>query len=94
MTDVTSSQPSAPTAPKESRERWQSFQSLSCALSLELAVPQFTVEKLLALRPGAIVETYWSQASDIPLLVNGELLAWSEFEVVDDRYGVRLTELA
>ncbi len=72
---------------------WNSFKGLPCNLSLDLPVPRFTVQHLLELSPGSIVDTQWSQAADIPLRVNGELLAWSEFEVVDDHYGVRLTEL-
>lgn len=74
-------------------ERWNAFQSIPCVLTLELQVPQFTVRSLLELQPGSIVDSGWSEAAEIPLRVNGELLAWSEFEVVDDRYGVRLTEL-
>ena len=74
-------------------EAWSSFKQLPCLLTLELPVPRFTVRQALELRPGTIVDTRWSQAADIPLRVNGELLAWSEFEVVDERFGVRLTEL-
>jgi flagellar motor switch/type III secretory pathway protein FliN len=74
-------------------ELWNSCKQLPCVLTLELPVPQFTLRQMLELRTGSVIDTRWSQAADIPLRVNGELLAWSEFEVVDDRYGVRLTEL-
>jgi flagellar motor switch/type III secretory pathway protein FliN len=74
-------------------ELWNACKQLPCVLTLELPVPQFTVRQMLELRAGSVIDTGWSQAADIPLRVNGELLAWSEFEVVDDRYGVRLTEL-
>ncbi len=56
-------------------------------------MPRFTVRQMLDLKAGTVLDTCWSQATDLPLRVNGELLAWSEFEVVDVRYGVRLTEL-
>jgi flagellar motor switch protein FliN/FliY len=75
------------------RELWSSFQQLPCYITLELPVPRFTVRQILDLKVGAVVDTQWSQATDLPLRVNGELLAWSEFEIVDDRYGVRITEL-
>lgn len=74
-------------------EGMNSFRHLQCTVTLELPVPRFTVRQMLELRPGAVVDTCWSQATDLPLRVNGALLAWSEFEVVDNRYGVRLTEL-
>jgi flagellar motor switch/type III secretory pathway protein FliN len=75
------------------RELWDSFKQLPCLLTLELPVPRFTVRQVLELKPGVVVDTGWSQATDMPLRVNGELLAWSEFEIVDDGYGVRITEL-
>jgi flagellar motor switch/type III secretory pathway protein FliN len=31
---------------------------------------------------------------DVPLRVNGNVIGWSEFEVVGDTLAVRLTELA
>jgi flagellar motor switch/type III secretory pathway protein FliN len=75
------------------QDLWNSFKQLPCFLTLELPVPRFTVGQVLELKPGTVVDTQWSQATDIPLRLNGELLAWSEFEIVDDRYGVRITEL-
>jgi flagellar motor switch/type III secretory pathway protein FliN len=72
---------------------WESFAELPCTVTLELPVPHFTVQHLLELQAGSVIDTGWRQTADIPLRVNGELLAWSEFEVVDERYGVRLTEL-
>lgn len=86
-------------APKESGpdaekdRRWEGCRQLWCVLNVELPVPAFTVRQLLELQRGSLVDTRWSVASDVPLRVNGELVAWSEFEVTDERYGVRLTEL-
>ena len=62
-------------------------------LSLELPVVGFTVGRLLALSEGSLVQTACSQSSDIPLNVNGTLMAWTEFEVVGDRLAARITEL-
>jgi flagellar motor switch protein FliN len=76
-----------------SSELWPQLKHLSCLITLELPVPQFTVRQMLALSSGQVVDTQWSQAADLPLRMNGALLAWSEFEVVDNRYGVRITEL-
>lgn len=75
------------------RELWNAFKQLPCCITLELPVPRFTVRQVLEMKPGVVIDTQWSQATDLPLRINGELLAWSEFEVVDDRYGVRITEL-
>jgi flagellar motor switch/type III secretory pathway protein FliN len=67
---------------------------LPCTLALDLPVPRFTVADLLSLRLGSIVETSYHQSSDLPLRVNGQLVGWTEFEVVGERLAVRLTDLS
>lgn len=66
---------------------------LPCTLALEVPVIGFTVGTLLRLTPGALVETACHQSADIPLHVNGVLMARTEFEVVGDRLAARITEL-
>ena len=65
---------------------------LPCELTLDLPVPDFTVSNLLRLESGAVLETKWANGDDVPIRINGELIAWSEFEVVGDRLAVRITE--
>ena len=55
---------------------------------------KFTVGDLLTLTKGSIVETAYHQSSDLPLRVNGQLVGWTEFEVVGERLAVRLTDLS
>ncbi len=67
---------------------------LPCTLALDVPVVQFTVRSLLELRAGSILETSCHQSMDIPLRVNGLLMAWTEFEVVGERLAARITDLA
>ena len=67
---------------------------LPCTLALDLPVTNFTVGDLLKLTRGSIVETTYHQSSDLPLRVNGQLVGWTEFEVVGERLAVRLTDLS
>jgi flagellar motor switch/type III secretory pathway protein FliN len=67
---------------------------LPCTLALDLPVVKFTVGDLLSLTNGSIVETAYHQSSDLPLRVNGQLVGWTEFEVVGERLAVRLTDLS
>jgi flagellar motor switch/type III secretory pathway protein FliN len=67
---------------------------LPCTLALDLPVVKFTVGDLLSLVNGSIVETAYHQSSDLPLRVNGQLVGWTEFEVVGERLAVRLTDLS
>lgn len=66
---------------------------LSCTLTVELPVVRFTVRALMNLAQGSIVETAFQQSSDLPLRANGQLVGWTEFEVVGQRLAVRLTDL-
>jgi flagellar motor switch/type III secretory pathway protein FliN len=67
---------------------------LPCNLALDLPVAKFTVRDLLRLTVGSIVETTYHQSSDLPFRVNGQLVGWTEFEVVGERLAVRLTDLS
>jgi flagellar motor switch protein FliN/FliY len=67
---------------------------LPCTLALDIPVVRFTVRDLLTLIKGSIVETAYHQSSDLPLRVNGQLVGWTEFEVVGERLAVRLTDLS
>lgn len=73
---------------------WAHVLGLPCVLTIEIEVPGFKVADLVQLAPGRIIATRWTVGLDVPLLVNGELVAWSEFEIVQTKLAVRLTELA
>lgn len=66
---------------------------LPCMLTLEVPVINFTVGTLLRMSSGTLVESAWHQSTDIPLRVNGLLMAWTEFEVVGERLAARITDL-
>ena len=67
---------------------------LPCTVSLVVPVVRFTIGDLLKLDRGSIVETACHHTSDIPLRANGQLIGWTEFEVIGNRLAVRVTELA
>jgi flagellar motor switch protein FliN/FliY len=85
--------PPAPAAPAEP-DIWEQLQWLPCSLSVELSVPRVTVGDVLRLAPNSVVETRWQQNADVPIRANGELLAWAEFEGVDEKLAVRVTRIA
>jgi len=70
-----------------------SVAKLTCQVSLEIPVPQFTVRDLLRLSPEDVIDTRWAQTADVPVRVNGLLLSWAEFELIGNKIAVRLTEL-
>jgi flagellar motor switch/type III secretory pathway protein FliN len=67
---------------------------LPCNLTLDVPIDKFSIAELLKLGRGSIVKTNWHHTNDIPLRANGQLIGWTEFEVVGNRLAVRITELA
>jgi flagellar motor switch/type III secretory pathway protein FliN len=80
-------------APTAAEDKWAYVQDMACDLSVELTVPGFRVRDLIQLEQQRVIDTHWPVGNDVPLRINGELLAWCEFEVIENRLAVRLTEL-
>jgi flagellar motor switch/type III secretory pathway protein FliN len=70
------------------------FDWLPCRLSLEIPVSHFTLGDLLRLQKGSVVHTAIPGTDEVPLSVNGQLIAWIQFEMIGDRLAARITELA
>jgi flagellar motor switch protein FliN/FliY len=62
-------------------------------VTAELGRTRMNVSDLLALGAGSVIELDRAAGSPIDLLVNGTLIARGEVVVVDEEYGVRLTEI-
>ncbi|GAA0814330.1 flagellar motor switch protein FliN [Spirilliplanes yamanashiensis] len=62
-------------------------------VSAELGRTRMSVRELLTLHPGAIVELDRAAGSPADLLVNGRLIARGEVVVVDENFGIRITEI-
>jgi flagellar motor switch protein FliN/FliY len=66
---------------------------LPLQLDVSVPVPNFRIRDLLALEKGAIFESSWPHAEDVPVWCGGAQLVWTEFEVVDDTLAVRVTRV-
>lgn len=62
-------------------------------LSVELGRTQMTVGETLDLRVGSVVTLDSAAGEPAGLLVNGTAIARGEVIVVDERYGLRVTEI-
>jgi len=62
-------------------------------VSAELGRTRMSVRELLSLTPGAIVELDRAAGSPADLLVNGRLIARGEVVVVDENFGIRITQI-
>ncbi|WP_067099745.1 flagellar motor switch protein FliN [Marinomonas atlantica] len=62
-------------------------------LSMELGSTEIAIRNLLQLTQGSVVELDRFAGEPLDVLVNGTLIAHGEVVVVNDRYGIRLTDV-
>jgi flagellar motor switch/type III secretory pathway protein FliN len=72
---------------------WARVRDLPCQLTVDVALPPLLLAEVAALRAGSVLETRWPVTRDVPLVVNGQRIAWCEFEIVREQLAVRLTEV-
>ena len=62
-------------------------------LTVELGRSRMTIKNLLQLGQGSVVELDGLAGEPMDIYVNGYLIAQGEVVVVEDRYGIRLTDI-
>jgi flagellar motor switch protein FliN/FliY len=66
---------------------------VSVTLALEVGRARMSVRELLQLAPGAVVELDRMAGEPLDVLVNGVRVARGEVVVVNEKFGIRLTEV-
>jgi len=74
-------------------EIWPEVLELPCHLSVAIEVPHFAVRDLLSLAPNSLVDTERREGAHVPVVVNEVMVGWAEFDVIDGRLAVRMTEM-
>ncbi len=62
-------------------------------ISVELGRTKLLVREVLDLQSGAVVELDRMAGDPVDVLVNDKLMARGEVVVVDDKFGIRITEI-
>lgn len=62
-------------------------------VTVELGRTVMPIRELLALQPGMVVEIDRAAGAPIDVLVNGRLIARGEVVVIDEEFGVRITDI-
>lgn len=62
-------------------------------VSVELGRARMSIQELLALAPGSVVELDKIAGEPLDILVNERLVARGEAVVVNDKFGVRITDI-
>jgi flagellar motor switch protein FliN/FliY len=62
-------------------------------VNVELGRTRMTIQDLLQLGPGSVVELDKVAGEALDILVNGRLVARGEAVVVNDKFGIRITDI-
>lgn len=81
-----------PTA-REAHGSLDLLRNVAMEVTVEIGRTRMTVAELLSLRPGEVVELDRAASAPADLLVNGTLIAHGEVVVVDEEFGLRISEI-
>jgi flagellar motor switch protein FliN len=62
-------------------------------LSVELGRARMSIQDLLNLSPGSVIELDKIAGEALDILINGRLVARGEAVVVNDKFGIRISEI-
>ena len=62
-------------------------------VTAELGRCRMTVRELLSITPGAVIDLDRAAGAPVDVLVNGTLIARGEVVVIDEEFGIRISEL-
>jgi flagellar motor switch protein FliN/FliY len=82
-----------PVPPSIGRASLELLLGVSLEVSVEIGRTQMTIRDVLALTPGSIVELDKLAGEKVDVLVNRHHVATGEVVVVDENFGVRVTEI-
>ena len=81
--------PAAPGGPPE----LERLHDVPVELAVEIGRTRMTIRETLALGPGSVVTLNRLAGEPVDLLVNGKPIARGEVVVIDEEFGLRVTEL-
>lgn len=75
------------------KDELQRLHNVPVELAVEIGRTRMTIGETLALGPGSIVSLNRLAGEPVDLLVNGRPIARGEVVVVDEEFGLRVTEI-
>ncbi|WP_138760380.1 flagellar motor switch protein FliN [Modestobacter altitudinis] len=79
--------------PRERRGSLDLLRNVAMEVTVEIGRTRMTVSELLSLHPGEVIELDRAAGAPADLLVNGTLIARGEIVVVDEDFGLRISEI-
>jgi flagellar motor switch protein FliN len=83
----------APEAPTGAASELERLSDVPVELAVEIGRTRMTIGETLALGPGSIITLNRLAGEPVDLLVNGKPIARGEVVVIDEEFGLRVTEV-
>lgn len=80
-------------APSGGMRDLEMIMNIPVKLTVELGRTRITIKQLLELAQGSVIELEGLAGEPMDILINGYLIAQGEVVVVEDKYGIRITEI-
>ncbi len=77
----------------DERTKLDSIMDIPVVISMEVGRAQISIRNLLQLNQGSVVELERIAGESLDVMVNGTLIAHGEVVVVNDKFGIRLTDV-
>ncbi|MCD6550655.1 flagellar motor switch phosphatase FliY [Thermotoga sp.] len=85
--------PSGTTKTEIPRDKLEMLLDIPLKVTVELGRTRMTLKRVLEMIPGSIIELDKLTGEPVDILVNGKLIARGEVVVIDENFGVRVTEI-
>ncbi|MCK6263373.1 flagellar motor switch protein FliN [Vibrio sp. ZSDE26] len=87
-------QEQAEPAPKAAERELSFFRQIPVTVTLEVASTAVTLGELMQVGPNSVIELDKLNGEPLDVKVNGHLLGHAEVVVINDKYGLRITDIA
>ncbi len=77
----------------EEAQKLDNILDIPVTISMEVGRTSISIRKLLQLNQGSVVELDRLAGESLDVLVNGTLIAHGEVVVINDKFGIRLTDV-
>ncbi|MDP5254792.1 MULTISPECIES: flagellar motor switch protein FliN [unclassified Vibrio] len=77
----------------DERRKLDTIMDIPVTISMEVGRSKISIRNLLQLNQGSVVELDRLAGESLDVLVNGTLIAHGEVVVVNDKFGIRLTDV-
>lgn len=78
---------------EDERRKLDTIMDIPVTISMEVGRSKISIRNLLQLNQGSVVELDRVAGESLDVMVNGTLIAHGEVVVVNDKFGIRLTDV-